>query len=86
MFLALLQHFHGAVLLSEDFKMYIKVESLLTLCEKYPELEIVRNITANHGEETEISLLCELLAKAYERIDALTAPVITSSSSPKTKV
>jgi hypothetical protein len=56
------------------------------LCEKYPELEIVRNITANHGEETEISLLCELLAKAYERIDALTAPVITSSSSSKTKV
>jgi len=63
--------------------MYIKVESLLTLCEKYPELEVVRDITSKHGEESEISLLCELLAKAYERIDALSSPAVISSSKSK---
>jgi len=52
--------------------MYINVENLLELCESHPELEIVRKITANHGEESEISLLCELIAKAYQKIDALT--------------
>lgn len=62
--------------------MYINVENLLELCEKHPELEVVRKITANHGEESEISLLCELIAKAYAKIDALTpvSKVATSKS------
>lgn len=51
--------------------MFIKVENLGELCEKHPELEAVRKITANHGEESEISLLCELIAKLYQRVDSL---------------
>jgi hypothetical protein len=52
--------------------MYINVENLGELCECHPELETVRKITANHGEESEISLLCELIAKLYQKVDALT--------------
>jgi hypothetical protein len=52
--------------------MYINVDNLNELCECHPELETVRKITANHGEETEISLLCELIAKLYAKVDALT--------------
>jgi hypothetical protein len=62
--------------------MYIHVENLLELCEKHPELEIVRDITANHGEKSEISLLCELIAKLYEKIDSLSS---TKPTSVKTK-
>lgn len=63
--------------------MYINVENLLELCEKFPELEIVRKVTANHGEESQISLLCELIAKLYQRFDSLTpstAKTVTSKS------
>jgi len=52
--------------------MYINVENLNELCECHPELEIVRKITANHGEESEISLIVELIAKIYQKLDALT--------------
>ncbi len=51
--------------------MFIHVENLIELCEKHPELEVVRKLTANHGEESEISLLCELIAKLYQKIDSL---------------
>jgi hypothetical protein len=54
-------------------------ENLNELCECHPELETVRKITANHGEESEISLLCELIAKLYAKVDAL-------SPKPDTKV
>lgn len=53
--------------------MYIKVEELLDLCEQYPELQIVRDITANHGEKSEISEICELIAHLYRRLDSLQA-------------
>jgi hypothetical protein len=52
--------------------MYINVENLNELCECHPELEVVRKITANHGEESEISLIVELIAKLYQKVDALT--------------
>ena len=52
--------------------MYIKVEELLDLCEQYPELQAVRDITANHGEKSDISELCELIAHLYRRLEALT--------------
>lgn len=52
--------------------MYINVENLNELCERHPELEIVRNVTGNHGVESEISLLCELIAKVYQKLDLLT--------------
>lgn len=51
--------------------MYINVENLLELIEKHPELQTVRDITANHGEQSEISLLCELIAKIYQKLDTL---------------
>lgn len=49
--------------------MYIKVEELVDLCEQYPELQAVRDITANHGEKSEISEICELIAHLYRRLD-----------------
>ena len=52
--------------------MFIQVENFSELCEKHPELEIVSKITANHGDESEISLLCEVIAKLYAKIDELT--------------
>lgn len=52
--------------------MYINVENLLELAEKHPEIHDIRNITANHGEESEISKLCEIICKLYAKIDALT--------------
>ena len=52
--------------------MYIKVEELVDLCEQYPELQVVRDITAHHGEKSDISELCELIAHLYRRLDALT--------------
>lgn len=63
--------------------MYINVENLLELVEKHPELEIVRKITANHGEESEISLLCELIAKVYAKIDLLTPSIDKTPSTTK---
>ena len=65
--------------------MYINVENLLDLIEKHPELEVVRKITANHGEESEISLLCELIAKAYAKIDALSTPVSSARVPSKSR-
>lgn len=50
--------------------MYIKVEELIDLCETYPELQVVRDITANHGEKSEISEICELIAHLYKRLDS----------------
>ena len=64
--------------------MYIDVPELLELIERHPELEVVRKITANHGEESEISLLCELIAKAYRKIDALT-PSTTAKVASKSR-
>ena len=60
--------------------MYIDVENLLEVIERHPELEVVRAITANHGTESEISLLCELIAKLYAKIDKLISPSVTTSS------
>ena len=51
--------------------MYINVEELVDLCEQYPELQKVREITANHGEKSDISELCELIAHLYRRLDSL---------------
>ncbi len=60
--------------------MYIDVENLHDVIERHPELEVVRNITANHGVESEISLLCELIAKLYAKIDSLIPPKITAET------
>lgn len=65
--------------------MYIKVEELLDLCEQYPELHIVRDITANHGEKSEISEICELIAHLYRRIDNLQAKPSANVKSIKTE-
>ena len=51
--------------------MYINVENLNELVERHPELQIVRDVTANHGEKSEISQLCELIAKLYDKVDSL---------------
>lgn len=64
--------------------MYINVENLLDLVEKHPELQIVRDITANHGVESEISLLCELIAKLYQKLDTLLPQsTVSVDSAPK---
>lgn len=60
--------------------MYIDVENLHDVISRHPELEVVRNITANHGTESEISLLCELIAKLYVKIDALIPPKVTAET------
>lgn len=65
--------------------MYIKVEELLDLCEQYPELQTVRDITANHGEESEISKLCEVIAHLYHRLDNLQSKPTTNLKSVKTE-
>jgi len=61
--------------------MYIDVENLLDVIARHPELEVVRNITANHGTESEISLLCELIAKLYAKVDTLIPPKIETTTS-----
>ena len=61
--------------------MYINVDNLLEVIERHPELEIVRNITANHGFESEISQLCELIAKLYVKVDGLMNPSANASVS-----
>jgi hypothetical protein len=63
--------------------MYINVENLNELCECHPELEVVRKITANHGEESEISLIVELIAKLYQKVDALTPKTDTKVTDTK---
>jgi hypothetical protein len=65
--------------------MYIKVEELLDLCEQYPELHIVRDITANHGEKSEISELCEVIAHLYRRLDSLQSKPTSNVKSLKTE-
>jgi len=60
--------------------MYIDVENLHDVISRHPELEVVRNITANHGVESEISLLCELIAKLYAKFDSLTSPSVSTAS------
>ena len=64
--------------------MYINVENLNELCECHPELETVRKITASHGEESEISLIVELIAKLYQKLDALSQKFDTFT--PKSEV
>ena len=61
--------------------MYIDVENLHDVISRHPELEVVRSITANHGVESEISLLCELIAKLYAKVDPLISPK-TETSAP----
>ena len=65
--------------------MYIKVEELVDLCEQYPELQAVRDITANHGEKSEISELCELIAHLYKRLDSLQSKSTSNVKSLKTE-
>lgn len=65
--------------------MYIKVEEIVDLCEQYPELQAVRDITANHGEKSEISEICELIAHLYKRLDALQSPKTSNVKSLKTE-
>ena len=65
--------------------MYINVEELIDLCEQYPELQKVREITANHGEKTDISELCELIAHLYRRLDALQSKSTANVKSLKTE-
>ena len=61
------------------------MEELLDLCEQYPELQTVRDITANHGEKSDISELCELIAHLYKRLDALQSKPTTNLKSLKTE-
>jgi hypothetical protein len=65
--------------------MYIKVEELVDLCEQYPELHIIRDVTANHGEESEISKLCEVIAHLYKRLDSLQSRPTTNVKPIKTE-
>lgn len=65
--------------------MYIKVEELTDLCEQYPELQIVRDITANHGEKSEISELCELITHLYRRLDNLQPRTSANVKTTKTE-
>lgn len=58
--------------------MHIKVEEFSELCETYPELKSIEAITANHGEKSEISELCEVIGHLYRRLDNL-KPVSTSN-------
>jgi len=60
--------------------MYIDVENLHDVISRHPELEVVRSITANHGVESEISLLCELIAKLYAKVDTLISPKVEANT------
>ena len=63
--------------------MYINVENLNELVERHPELQIVRDVTANHGEKSEISQLCELIAKLYAKVDELTPKTATAKKTDR---
>lgn len=62
--------------------MHIEVDELSDLCEQYPELQAVRDITANHGEKSEISEICELIAHLYKRLDSLQSPKTAANAKP----
>jgi hypothetical protein len=61
--------------------MYIDVENLSELKDRHPELDDIRAITANHGEKSEISVLCEVICKLYAKLDSL-LPVKSESEVP----
>ena len=65
--------------------MYINVQELIDLCEQYPELEKVREITANHGEKNDISELCELIAHLYRHLNSLQSKPSVNVKSLKTE-
>lgn len=58
--------------------MFITDVDVAALVEKHPELQIIRDITANHGEKSEISELCQIIAHLYAKVDALT-PTTTAN-------
>jgi len=61
--------------------MYIDVENLSELKDRHPELDDIRDITANHGVKSEISVLCEVICKLYAKLDSL-LPVKSESEVP----
>jgi hypothetical protein len=61
--------------------MYIDVQNLAELKDKHPELDDIRAITANHGEKSEISVLCEVICKLYAKVDSL-LPIKSESEIP----
>lgn len=52
--------------------MHINDVNVLELLETHPEIQKLRDITANHGEENDITRLCEVIAHLFAKIDALT--------------
>jgi hypothetical protein len=63
--------------------MYIEVENLSELKDRHPELDDIRAITANHGEKSEISVLCEVICKLYAKIDSLLPVKSETVETPK---
>lgn len=65
--------------------MNIKVEEFADLCETYSELKTIDAITAKHGEKSEISELCEVIAHLYRRLDSLQSKPTANVKSIKTE-
>lgn len=52
--------------------MFIENVNVSELAEKHPELQKIQEITARHGEKSDISELCEVIAHLFAKIDGLT--------------
>lgn len=52
--------------------MFIENVNVSELAEKHPELQKIQEITSRHGEKSDISELCEVIAHLFAKIDALT--------------
>lgn len=63
--------------------MHITDVDVTALLEKHPELQIIRDITANHGEKSEISELCQIIAHLYAKIDELSPKIRVAGKNEK---
>lgn len=49
--------------------MKIDVQDLQTLCDGFPELVKLRNVTDKYGEENDITVICDVIGQLYQRLE-----------------
>lgn len=54
--------------------MFIDVDNLNDLADRYPELKPVVAVSDKYGEANDVTVLCEAIAKLAARIDKASAP------------
>lgn len=65
--------------------MFIENVNVSELAEKHPELQKIQEITSRHGEKSDISELCEVIAHLFAKIDALSDNAKSTVTSKREK-